>query len=140
MRDANFSGGLTIADDSALHRYATSESLTLDMPKVRSLGDPIQDYRLAVGLYATGESGYWVLPPESFKTLLSLQLGERLPLQDLVRALFLEFAPSSSNLFPQREQSRDLLLERIRTRRRLIEAKTGVLPESASSIREDRER
>jgi hypothetical protein len=138
--DAVHGGGLTLSDESAIHQYATSESFTLDIPKIESFGDPTEDYRIEAGFYSTGDSGTWVMPAEDFRTLLSLQLGERLPLNDLVKSLIMERTAPTVGLFPNRVHNSDLLLERIRTRRKLIQAKSGVLPESVPLIREDRQR
>ena len=133
-------GRLTLSDESAFHEYATSESFILDIPRIESFGDPTEDYRVEAGFYSTGDSGVWILPSEGFRTLLSLQLGDRLPLNDLIQALIVEGAAPPLSLFPQRASSRDLLLERIRTRRKLIQAKSGTLPESVPLIRDDRQR
>ena len=140
MTDVVHGGRLTLSDESAFHQYATSESFTLDVPRIHSFGNPTEDYRIEAGFYSTGDSGVWVLPSESFRTFLSLQLGERLPLDDLIQSLVIEGAAAIPSLFPQRIQSTDLLLERIRTRRKLIHAKSGTLSESVPLIREDRQR
>lgn len=138
MTDAAHGGRLTLSSESTFHQYVTSESFALEVPGIQSLGDPIEDYRVEAGFYSTGDSGAWVLPAEGFRMLLSLQLGERLPLNDLIRAF--EGASQPSALFPDRVQTRDILLERIRARRRLIQAKSGTLTESVRLIREDRQR
>lgn len=140
MTDVAHDGRLTLSDESACHQYATSESFTLDIPKIQSFGNVTEDYRAEAGFYSTGDSGAWILPSEGFRTLLGLQFGERLPLNDLIQAFIVEGALPPPALFPQRVQSADLLLERIRTRRRLIQAKSGTLPESVPFIREDRRR
>jgi hypothetical protein len=140
VTDVFHGGRLTLSDESACHQYATSESFTIDVPRIQSFGSLTEDYRIEAGFYSTGDSGVWVLPSEAFRTLLSLQLGERLPLNDLIQAFIIEGAQTSPALFPQRVQSSDLLLERIRTRRKLIHAKSGTLPESVPLIREDRQR
>ena len=140
MTDVAHGGRLTLSWEAAFHQYATSESVTLDVPKVRSFGDRTEDYRARAGFYSTGDSGVWALPPEGFKTLIELQSGEGFPLNDLIRAFILEGGPPPPSLFPQRLRNEDLLLERIRTRRRLIQAERGTLPESVSLIREDRQR
>jgi hypothetical protein len=133
-------GRLALSGESIFHQYATSESLTLDVPRIQSYGDRTEDYRVEAGFYSTGDSGVWVLPPEDFRTLLSLELGERLPLNILIQTFIMERTPALPTLFPQRAQGRDLLLERIRARRRSIHARSGTLPESVPLIREDRQR
>ena len=138
MIDAH-GGSLILSDEFGLHQYATSESFAVDIPKIQSYGNPTEDYRVEAGFYSTGDSGAWILPAEGFRSLLSLQLGEHLPLNDLIQAFIIEGAPPPG-LFPQRVQSGDLLLERIRTRRKLIQAKSGTLLESVPLIREDRQR
>jgi hypothetical protein len=140
VTDSVHGGRLTLSDESAVHQYATSESFTIDVPRIQSFGSLTEDYRIEAGFYSTGDSGVWVLPPEGFRTLLSLQLGERIPLNDLIHAFIIEGAQPLPALFPQRIQSSDLLLERIRTRRKMIHARCGTLPESVPLIREDRQR
>jgi hypothetical protein len=140
VTDVVHGGRLTLSDESAFHQYATSESFTIDVPRIHSFGSLTEDYRIEAGFYSTGDSGVWVLPSEGFRTLLSLQFGERLPLNDLIQAFIIEGAAPPQALFPQRVQNTDLLLERIRTRRKLIQAKSGTLTESVPLIREDRQR
>ena len=132
-------GRLTLSDESSVHQYATSESFTFDIPKIESFGDPTEDYRIESGFYSTGDSGFWILPAEGFRTLLNLRLGEGLPLVDLIQFLMAE-RTAPLGLFPNRANNADLLLERIRTRRNVIQAKRGLLAESVPLIREDRQR
>jgi hypothetical protein len=139
MIDAH-GGGLTLSDEFAFHQYATSESFAVNIPTIQSYGNPTEDYRVEAGFYSTGDSGVWILPSEGFRSLLSLELGEHLPLNDLIQAFIIEGAAPFPGLFPQRAQSRDLLLERIRTRRKLIQARSGTLSESVPLMREDRQR
>ncbi len=140
MTEVVHGGRLTLSEESSLHQYATSESFALDVPAIHSLGDATEDYRLQAGFYSTGDSGLWVLPAEGFSALLKLQLGERLPINDLVEAFMVGLSPRPAPLFPQRIPNRDLLLERIRARRRSIQARSGILRESVPLIREDRGR
>jgi hypothetical protein len=121
----------------ALHGYATSESLALDIPQVHSAASPIEDYRIEAGFYSTGESGLWALSLSDFRALVSLQMGE-FPLADLAEGL--NFETRSMPLFPERPSGRDSVLERIRARRDLIKAKRGILSDSVPLIREQRTR
>jgi hypothetical protein len=121
----------------ALHGYATSESLALDIPQVHSAASPIEDYRIEAGFYSTGESGLWALSLSDFRALVNLQMGE-FPLADLAEAL--NFETRSMPLFPERPSGRDSVLERIRARRDLIKAKRGILSDSVPLIREQRTR
>lgn len=131
---------MILTNEAAFHQYATSEAFALDIPKIASFGDPIEDYRVTAGFYSTGDSGVWVLPAEDFGTLFNWQLGERLPLDDLARAFAIQRKPLIASLFPDRELGHDSLLERIRARRSLIQSKRGLLSDSVRPIREDRER
>jgi hypothetical protein len=121
----------------ALHGYATSESLALDIPQVHSAASLIEDYRIEAGFYSTGESGLWALSLSDFRALVSVQMGE-FPLADLAEAL--NFETRSMPLFPERPSGRDSVLERIRARRDLIKAKRGILSESVPLIRQQRTR
>ena len=119
----------------ALHGYATSESLALDIPQIRSAANPIEDYRIEAGFYSTGESGLWALSLSDFRALISLQMGDTVPIAEV-----LDFDTRSMPLFPERPSGRDSVLERIRARRELIKAKRGVLADSVPLLREQRAR
>jgi len=122
----------------ALHGYATSEALALDIPQVHSAASPIEDYRIEAGFYSTGESGLWALSLSDFRALMSLQMGDTGPLAELAEVL--NFETGSMPLFPERPSGRDSVLERIRARRDLIKAKRGILADSVPLIREQRAR
>jgi len=122
----------------ALHGYATSESLALEIPQIHSAASPIEDYRIEAGFYSTGESGLWTLSLRDFRALINLQMGDTGPLAELAGALTLE--TGSMPLFPERPSGRDSVLERIRARRDLIKAKRGILADSVPLIREQRAR
>lgn len=125
--------------EAAFHGYGTAEELPFEFSTIQPSGDPTENYRLAFGLYCTGESGVWTLSVEHLRKFLELKSsGEKFPLTTLFEILTAE--RTGPTLTPQSMRRAEELLERIRARRRAIEAHRGMLSESYLLIREDRER
>jgi hypothetical protein len=127
--------GLAIPSELAYHSYGTGEKLPLGIPIFRPSGSPIEGYRIASGLYCTGDSAAWTLSADEFRQFLQIQaLGRISP------GLLQLFAPRGA-VGEQREESpKQKLLRRILALRDSIEAESGILSESYPLIREDRER
>lgn len=123
--------------DAALHSYGTAEDLPVEFPSFQPSGEWIEGYRVAWGLYCTGESGQWILSPESLKQFFQVQ-SRNLPLQVIFQMLTLDAA--TPLLVPEGKKQVGFLLSRIQARRAKIEARAGILRESYPLIREDREK
>jgi hypothetical protein len=119
----------------AYHRYGTGETLPLDAPIFRPGGDQMQEYRIKAGFYCTGDSMALTLSADKFRQFLQMQAVSRIS-----PALLQMFTPRG--VIGEREElsERQKLVKRIVARRNAIAARTGMLPESHSFIREDRER
>jgi len=127
---------LTVPTEFAFHDYGTGERLSMRMPTLQPYGNPIELYRLATGLYCTGDSNAWILSAAQFRQFMEMQaLGHYLPVG------FLSLFASKEAVSPWKFRTpKDALLDRIRARKDAIQSRTGVLSESYPLIRAARRR
>ena len=130
---------LVLSSEAALHSYGTAEDLPIEFPTIQPSGDHTECYRVAWGLYCTGESGMLTLSSKNMQQLFQLQAsGEKSSLSAIFKMLTIE--RTSPLPPPEKLTATDQLLRRIRARRTAIQAQKGVLTESYLLIREDRKR
>jgi hypothetical protein len=126
---------VAIPTDFTLHSYGTGEKMPIRMPVFQAQGNPTEGYRIALGFYATGDSTAWTLSYEQFQEFLRIQALSQLS------ASLLQLLIPQGTIGGEREPSpKERLLRRILALRDAIEAERGILSESYSLIREDRER
>jgi hypothetical protein len=126
---------ITTLGELSIHGYATGEKLPIRMPVFEPSGNPTERYRIALGFYGTGDSTAWTLSSEQFRDFLRIQA-----LSQFSPGLLQLLVPQGVIGEARRQNPREMLLERILALRDAVESEKGILSESYSLIREDRER